>query len=81
MESVLWFLSDHVGRITRPVKELKQFKKISLAPGESKTVEFEIRPMETLSYPDKDGSRILEHGEFTLQVGELEQTFTLIDSQ
>lgn len=81
MESVLWFLSDHVGRITRPVKELKQFEKISLAPGESKTVEFEIRPMETLSYPDKDGSRILEHGEFTLQVGELEQTFTLIDSQ
>ena len=79
MESVLWYLSDHVGSITRPNKELRNFGKIDLAPGESKTVTFEIEPTDDLSFPDKNGTILLENGSFTLAVGGLTATFSLID--
>lgn len=36
------YLRDHVGSVCRPIRELKGFDKIALAPGESRTVEFEI---------------------------------------
>jgi beta-glucosidase len=41
-EVVQMYIRDVVGSISRPVKELKGFQKISLAPGESKTVTFNI---------------------------------------
>ncbi len=77
METALWFLSDHFGSITRPVKELRHFEKTSLSPGESKTIEFEIIPMEDLSFPDKNGNVLLEEGEFTLSIGGLSTVFSL----
>lgn len=78
-EAVLWFLTDKVGRITRPVKELKHFEKVELEPGESTELTFEIVPMESLSYPDEEGNPILEWGEFTVQVGPHSQDFKLLD--
>lgn len=78
-ETVLWFVSDKVGYITRPVKELIHFEKISLEPGESKTVSLLIKPEEHLGYPDQNGSLILESGTFELMAGDLEQAFNLID--
>jgi len=44
MESVLWFITDKVGAITRPVEELAHFEKVTLEPGESLTLEFVITP-------------------------------------
>lgn len=79
MESVLWFLRNRYGSITRPVKELKQFEKISLQPGESSTLTFEIKPEESLWYPDSNGQRVFEAGEFILMVDELSHTFYLVD--
>ena len=68
-ESVLWFITDEHGTITRPVKELKHFEKYQLMPGESKTVEFRINPEKHLSFPDKNGVKRIENGRFRVQVG------------
>lgn len=75
MESVLWFLTNHIGSISRPVKELKHFEKVTLQPGESKTLEFEIDPNKSLWYPDRKGQKVLEDGEFTIAIDELSATF------
>jgi len=77
MESLLWFLSNQVGYITRPVKELKHFDKITLHPGESETVAFYITADQQLWYPDADGQKVFETGYFTLSVGDLKQDFRL----
>ncbi|PWN06227.1 glycoside hydrolase family 3 N-terminal domain-containing protein [Rhodohalobacter mucosus] len=76
-ESVLWFISDLAGRITRPVKILKHFEKVELAPGEKATLTFEIQPEKILSYPDSKGIPILEPGRFTVNAGPLTETFIL----
>ena len=77
MESVLWFVRDHVGTITRPVKELRYYEKISLEPGKSKTVSFTIDPQEDLGFPNAKGELQLEPGKFTIMVDTLNTTFTL----
>lgn len=80
-EAVIWFLKDHVGSITRPVKEVKYFEKIELAAGESKEVEFEISPDSDLAYPDENGNRILEKGYFTVFAGDKSKRFYLVENQ
>ena len=74
-EAVLWFLTDEVGRITRPVRLLKHFEKPAFAPGESRELTFTIRPQQDLSYPDAAGRRVLEDGYFTLRVGSQKARF------
>ena len=67
-ESVLWFLTDEVGRITRPVREVKGFEKVTLAPGESRTLTFTVTP-DAMRYPDADGRPVMEPGTFRVTVG------------
>ena len=74
-KSVLWFLQNEVGRITRPVMQLKYFEKIDLPAGESQTVSFTISPDEHLWYRDRKGDRIFEDGYFTVIVGDHEERF------
>lgn len=74
MESVLWFTSCHFGKITRPIKELKNAEKITLKPGESKTLRFYITPGH-LSYPDASGNPVLERTGYTVSVGDLSGEF------
>lgn len=76
-ESVLWFLTDEVGRISRPVKELVHFERVTLEPGETAELTFTIEPEIHLSYPGFDGESILEEGYFTIQVGEKKSRFYL----
>jgi len=78
LETVLWFTSTHVGRITRPVKELKHFEKIPLKPGESATLEFVITP-DQVSYPDKNGDIILEKGTYSILVADQKKEFRITD--
>lgn len=75
-ESVIWYIKDHVGSITRPVREVKHFEKVSLDPGESKTLTFTIRPELHLSFPDFEGNNLLESGTFSVIVEEKSKTFT-----
>ncbi|MCV9387415.1 glycoside hydrolase family 3 N-terminal domain-containing protein [Reichenbachiella ulvae] len=78
-ETLLWYVSDPVATISRPIKEIKYFQKKLIAKGESEIYEFEIDPMRDLSYFDKTGERHLEPGEFILRVGDQKVTFELTD--
>jgi beta-glucosidase len=78
-ETALWYISDPVATITRPMKELKYFEKKALKPGEKSTFKFEIDPMRDLSYPDSDGIRQLESGDFFLTINNQKIKFELVD--
>lgn len=68
-ESVLWYIADPYSSITRPVKELKYFRKLRIEPGETVDCTFTIEPWRDLSQVDADGKRILEAGEYDVFVG------------
>ncbi len=67
-EIVQFYLRDLVGSIARPVKELKHFERISLKPGESKTVTFPIT-VESLKFYNADLEYVAEPGEFDVFAG------------
>lgn len=67
-EVVQMYIRDKVSSVTRPVKELKGFERITLAPGETKTVALEITP-EHLAFYDIDMKYVVEPGEFEIMVG------------
>jgi beta-glucosidase len=67
-EIVQVYIRDLVSSVTRPVMELKDFKRISLSPLESKTVEFVITP-DKLSFLNLNMKRTVEPGWFDIMVG------------
>ena len=67
-EIVQLYIRDCFSQVTRPVKELKDFARIPLAPGEAKTVEFTVTP-DKLMFLDRHLDPIVEPGEFILMVG------------
>lgn len=67
-EVVQLYIRDMVGSITRPVKELKGFNKISLKPGESREVAFRIDE-EMLKFYNSDLQFVAEPGDFKLFIG------------
>ncbi len=67
-EIVQLYIRDKVSSITRPVKELKGFKRISIEAGKTKKVSFTITPA-MLRFLDKTMQPSVEAGEFTLMVG------------
>lgn len=67
-EVVQLYIQDKVGSVSRPVRELKDFQKIELAPGETKRVEFTITNEKLESYR-KDMSFGSEPGMFAVYVG------------
>jgi beta-glucosidase len=67
-EIVQLYIRDLVSSVTRPIKELKDFKRISLHPGETKTVEFTITP-DKLWFYDLNMKRVVEPGMFEIMVG------------
>ena len=67
-EVVQLYIRDVVSSVTRPVKELKAFRKIHLRPGESQTVALEITP-ESLAFYNLDMKYVVEPGEFEIMVG------------
>jgi beta-xylosidase len=62
------YIRDQVSSVTRPVKELKGFRRIALQPGETKTVEFKLGPNE-LSFWDVNMEQVVEPGLFDVMVG------------
>ena len=67
-EVVQLYIRDLVSSVTRPVKELKGFQKVSLEPGETKTVSLDITP-ELLAFFDVKMKFTVEPGEFEIMVG------------
>ena len=66
-EVVQVYVRDLVGSITRPVKELKHFERVTLEPGESRTLTVGI-PVQDLAFVGLDGVKKVEPGEFQLWV-------------
>ncbi len=67
-EIVQMYIRDKVSSVTRPVKELKGFQRISLKPGETKTVKIDITPNK-LAFHNIDMKYVVEPGEFEIMVG------------
>jgi beta-glucosidase len=67
-EVVQLYIRDVVSLATRPVKELRGFRRVSLEPGESRTVTFDLGP-EHLSYHGPGMERVVEPGAFEIMVG------------
>ena len=71
------YLTQRSATITPPVKRLKRFAKILLAPGESKELKFTL-DRNDLTFIGPANKPLLEPGAFELSVGDLHQVFTLI---
>jgi beta-glucosidase len=67
-EVVQVYVRDLVASVTRPVRELKAFERVSLEPGESRTVRFEV-PVERLGFTGLDMRYRVEPGQFKLWIG------------
>ena len=83
IETVQLYIRDLVGNVTRPVRELKGFRRIELEPGQTETVTFDLHT-DDLAFFGRDQQRVVEAGEFRAWVGgsseaELETGFSLID--
>lgn len=68
-EVVQLYIGDESASVLRPLKELKGFEKISLKPGEEKTVKFTVKPDDLKFYDDKTGSWRAEPGKFKAYIG------------
>jgi len=83
-EVVQLYIRDMVASVTRPVKELKDFQKVYLKPGESRELTFTI-DKEKLSFYNQQMKWVTEPGDFKVMIGNssdhivLENTFELID--
>lgn len=66
-EVVQLYVQDKVGSVTRPVKELKGFMRVTLQPGEKKSLSFEL-PVSELAFWNIDMKHVVEPGDFALWV-------------
>jgi len=67
-EVVQLYIRDKVSSVTRPVKELKGYKRVHLKIGETKKVIFEITP-DSLAFYDIDMNYVVESGAFNIMTG------------
>jgi beta-glucosidase len=67
-EVVQLYLRDRVSSVTRPIRELKGFSRLSLQPGETRSVSFTLTP-DDLSFLDVHMQRVVEPGLFDVMVG------------
>ena len=67
-EIVQLYTGRKTASVTQPMKELKDFKRVTLAPGESRKVEFEV-PVSRLAFHNRDMVLAVEEGKYTLTIG------------
>lgn len=73
-EVVQLYVSDLVASVSPDVKRLRGFEKVDLTPGESKTITFKL-PVKELAFVNNDNKKILEAGDFRIQIEKLSTTF------
>jgi beta-glucosidase len=84
-EVVQLYIRDSFSSVTRPIKELKAFKRVTLDPGEEQKVSFTVGPKQ-LRFYDRLMNRVVEPGEFEIMVGTSSDrlgslTLTVLDDQ
>jgi len=62
------YIRDDVSSVTRPVKELKDFARVSIEPGQTRTVTFTVTPAK-LQFYNREMKRVVEPGTFQIMVG------------
>ncbi len=62
------YIRDDVSSVTRPVKELKDFSRVSIDAGQTKTVTFKVTPAK-LQFYNREMKRVVEPGTFQIMVG------------
>jgi beta-glucosidase len=67
-EVIQVYLRDAISSVTRPVKELAGFQRVTFQPGETKLVDITIEPRSFMMW-NREMQRVIEPGEFTLMVG------------
>ncbi len=77
-EIVQLYLSDLVASVTPPVKVLKRFQKVEVAPNATQIVRFTLR-WDDLSFIGRDNKPLVEPGDFKVQVGDLSVSFTAVE--
>jgi beta-glucosidase len=84
-EVVQVYIQDEYACVPRPVKELKGFRRVSLAPGQAARVEFDLSA-EHLAYYDEEMQLVIEAGSIRVMVGSgsadirLEGTFSVAEN-
>jgi beta-glucosidase len=73
-EVVQLYLNERFASVTPPLKRLKRFAKVSLQPGESRRISFELTT-DDLSFIGADNKRTAEPGVFDVKIGGLQQSF------
>lgn len=76
-EVVQLYVHDQVSSVTRPVKELRGFERVTLAPGQTKTVTFKVGP-EALRFTDENMQRVVEPGMFDIMIGTNSKDLTTV---
>ncbi|NIW48873.1 MAG: hypothetical protein GWN14_11710 [candidate division Zixibacteria bacterium] len=74
-EVIQLYVRDEVGSVTRPVKQLRGFQRVSLSPGERKLITFSITA-EDLAFYDLNMNKVVEPGTFRVFVGTSSQDVT-----
>ena len=69
------YSSDLIASVVPDNKRLRDFTKIELQPGETKTVTFSL-PAKNMAFVGADGRWTLEEGDFVLRIGRLAETIT-----
>lgn len=67
-ETVQLYMRDPVATVSRPIRELRGFHRLTLEPGETRTVSFELSPVQAAIY-QRDGRWRIEPGELQFFVG------------
>ena len=62
------YIREDISSVTRPVKELRGFRRVTLGPGEKQSVQFSLG-FDDLSFLDRDMHRVVEPGTFKIMVG------------
>lgn len=75
-EAVELYLTDLYGSVSRPVKQLKRFTKVLLAPGETKRVEFTLSRQD-YSFIGRTNQRVVEPGRFRAAIADQSAEFEL----
>lgn len=78
-EVVQLYLHDVAASMTRPVKELQGFARVSLGPGEEKRITFTVAPSQ-MAFLDEDMRWKIEKGEIEVQIGASSEDIRLADS-
>ena len=68
-ETVQMYIRDNISSVSRPVIELKGFKKVKLEPGEKETLTFKLEKRDLSFYDEKNSRWKAEKGKFNILVG------------